>query len=121
MIKRVVVSGSRDYCDYEEAKKYIDFCISGIRSEYTIVFVSGGCRGADSLGEYYAKENGFDVEVYKAEWDKYGNRAGPLRNSVMAEKGDYFICFWDGKSKGTKNMLELIHSLDKPVRIKYIL
>ncbi len=61
MIKRVVVAGCRDYDDYNEAKKYIDFCISEIRKKYKIVFISSGCRGADIFGERYAMENGFNV------------------------------------------------------------
>ena len=56
MIKKVVVAGCRDYTNYDEAKEYIDFCISDIKKENTIVFVSGGGSGADLLGARYAKE-----------------------------------------------------------------
>lgn len=59
MIKRVVVAGCRDYYDYEDASSFIEMCISNIRTKYKLIFVSGGCRGADSLGERFAKENGF--------------------------------------------------------------
>ncbi len=118
MIKRVVVAGGRDYENYKEAKKFIDFCIENIRRQYSLVFVSGGCRGADMLGERYAKENGFKVERYLADWDKYGKSAGPKRNKHMAEIGDYIICFWDGQSRGTKSMIEFAKGLSKPVKIK---
>ena len=70
MIKRIVVAGCRDYENYREAKAYIDFCISKIRKNYTLIFVSGGCKGADMLGERYAKENGFKIERYIADWEK---------------------------------------------------
>ncbi len=120
MIKRIVVAGCRYYKDYIEAEKYIDLCIDNLKKKYTLVFVSGGCSGADFLGEKYDLNNNYFLEIYKAEWSKYGKMAGPLRNKRMAEIGDYFICFWDGKSKGTKNLIENVRIKNKPLRIKYI-
>ena len=120
MIKRVAVAGCRNYENYEEAKEYIDFSISEIRKKYTLFFVSGGCRGADSLGERYAAENGFETEIYPAVWEKYGRAAGPKRNKKIAEISDYIICFWDGKSKGTKSLLSFAEKAGKPVKIKLI-
>lgn len=120
MIKRVVVSGCRNYCNYAEAKKYIDICISKIKTEYTLIFVSGACRGADLLGERYAQENNYALEKYPAEWDVYGKSAGPRRNRKMAEIGDFFICFWDGQSAGTKTMIDFVTELQKPIRIIWI-
>ena len=120
MIKRVVIAGCRDYTNYKEAKEYIDFCISNIRKENEIVIVSGGCTGADLLGERYAIENGFKIERYSADWKKYGKSAGAKRNKQMAEISDYVICFWDGKSKGTKSMIDYANELGKPVKIKRI-
>ena len=120
MQKRVVVAGCRNYDDYREAKEYIDFCISEIKGKYELIFVSGGCRGADFLGEKYALENGFKLETYPANWKLYGNSAGPRRNKEMAEKVDYVICFWDGKSRGTKSMIEFAKSMNIPIKIKMI-
>lgn len=117
MIKRVVVAGSRDFNDYNLAKIHISVCISRIRELYTLVFVSGGCRGADMLGERYAKENGFQIERYTADWDTYGKSAGPIRNKQMAEIADYIICFWDGKSQGTKSMVNFAKKLNKTIKI----
>ncbi len=118
--KRVVIAGCRDYDNYDEAKQYIDFCLSNIRKENNIVIVSGCASGADALGERYAKENGFNVEKYPADWDKYGKSAGPRRNKQMAEICDCVICFWDGKSRGTKSMLECAKECCKPFKIKMI-
>ena len=120
MIKRVAVAGCRHYENYCAAKEYIDFCISEIRKKYTLIFVSGGCRGADSLGERYAAENGFETEIYPADWEKYGRAAGPKRNKKIAEISDYIICFWDGKSKGTKSLIQFAEKAGKTVKIKYI-
>jgi len=119
-IKRVVIAGCRDFTDYKQAKEYIDFCISNIRQEYRIIIVSGGARGADTLGEKYAKQNGFEIERYLADWDTYGKSAGARRNKKMAEVCDYVICFWDGKSKGTKIMIDYAKQYNRPLKIKEI-
>ena len=50
-IIRVVVAGCRDYNDYNDAKSYIDCCLSDIRDKSNIIIVSGGAKGADFLGE----------------------------------------------------------------------
>ena len=121
MTKRIVVAGSRNYENYTEAKRYIEYYVKDIKKENTLVFVSGGCRGADMLGERYAKENGYKTERFPADWEKYGKAAGPMRNREMAEAADYVICFWDGKSLGTKSMIEFAKELNKPIRIKYVL
>lgn len=120
MIKRIVVAGSRDYNNYSDAKEYIDLCINEIKNKYTLIFVSGGCRGADMLGERYAEENGYEIERYPADWERYGRSAGPKRNRKMAEIGDFVICFWNNNSQGTKSMIEYAKEFNKPVRIKKI-
>ncbi len=120
MIKKIVIAGCRDYNNYKEAKEYIDFCISEIKRTNEIVILSGSASGADAIGERYAMENGFAVEKHPADWRKYGRAAGPKRNKEMAEESDYVICFWDGKSKGTKSMIEYAKKSNKPVKIKII-
>ena len=120
MTKKVIVAGCRNYTDYPQAREFIDNCIRNIRKEYTLVFISGGCKGADALGERYALENGFKIERYNAMWDKYGKAAGPLRNKQMVLLCDYIICFWDGKSRGTKSTIKFAIQMGKPIKIKKI-
>ena len=119
-IKKVVVAGCRDYDDYAQAKAYIDFCLSTIVEDNTIVIVSGGASGADALGERYAREKGWAIERHPADWETYGRSAGPRRNEEMAKICDYVICFWDGESRGTKSMIESAKKHGKPFRIKKI-
>ncbi len=120
MIRKIVVAGCRDYNNYEEAEKAINYYIRDIKEKYELIFLSGGCKGADKLGELYANKYGYPIEKVEAEWSKYGRAAGPKRNLAMAKSGDYIICFWDGKSKGTYSMIKAAKSLQKPLRIKYI-
>ena len=120
MIKRVVIAGCRDYHNYDEAKPYIDLCLSNIRKGNDVIIVSGCASGADAIGERYAKKNGFKVEKHPADWKAYGRSAGPKRNKQMAEVSDYVICFWDGKSRGTRSMIESAKKYGKDIRIKMI-
>lgn len=117
MIKRIVIAGCRDYNNYHEAKKYIDYYLSNIQKENNIIILSGCASGADAIGERYAKENNLKVEKHPANWEKYGKSAGPRRNKEMAVNCDYVICFWDGKSKGTKSMINLAKEYKKPIRV----
>ena len=89
-----------------------------ITAGYSIVIVSGGCAGADLLGERYAKENGYSIDRYPAEWKKYGKKAGIMRNAVMADNADALITYWDGISRGTKNMIDEARKKGLAVRIK---
>lgn len=89
-----------------------------ITAGYSIVIVSGGCAGADLLGERYAKENGYSIDRYPAEWKEYGKKAGIMRNAVMADNADALIAYWDGISRGTKNMIDEARKRGLAVRIK---
>ena len=83
-----------------------------------IVVVCGKAKGADTLGEQYAKERGYVVAYYPADWEKYGKRAGFIRNEQMAKNADALVAFWDGKSRGTKSMIELAQRYGLKIRIK---
>ncbi|MBQ6815964.1 MAG: DUF2493 domain-containing protein [Clostridia bacterium] len=120
MLKRVVIAGCRNYNNYDEAKIFIDFCLSNIRKKNDIVIISGCASGADAIGERYAQENGFRIERHPADWQTYGRSAGPRRNKQMAEVSDYVICFWDNKSAGTQSMISYARKYGKPVKIKKI-
>lgn len=119
-MKRVVVSGCREYNNYVEAKTYIEECLNEFDIKEKIVFVVGGCKGADKLAEISAQENGIDIEIHPAQWEKFGRKAGPLRNKQMVEKSDYVICFWDGNSRGTKSTINYARQHNKPLKIKMI-
>ena len=110
---KIIIAGSRGFKDYQSLKTQCDVIIADYRSAIpysarsSIKIISGGARGADSLGEKYAHEKGFECLVMPADWDKYGKRAGYLRNAQMAEVADALIAFWDGTSRGTWSMIEL--------------
>lgn len=102
---KVIIAGGRDFDNYDLLKTKLDKILSNISDE--IIIVSGKARGADSLGERYAREKGYKIAEFPAQWDKFGKRAGYLRNEEMAKYSDACVCFWDGQSKGTKHMIDL--------------
>ena len=100
---KVIVAGGRDFSNYILLK---ESCDSLIKDKVTEI-VSGKAKGADSLGEKWANENNIKIAPFPANWDKHGKSAGYIRNSEMANYGECLIAFWDGKSKGTKNMIDI--------------
>ena len=102
---RVIIAGTRDFSNYELLKEKCDNILSTKRQDSNIVIVSGTAKGADRLGERYARERGFLLRRFPADWDKDGNKAGPIRNAKMADNADALIAFWDGTSRGTAHMI----------------
>jgi hypothetical protein len=111
---KVIIAGGRDFTDYELLKEKCDKILS---SQKEIKIVSGNAQGADYLGERYAKERGYNLILFPADWKKYGKAAGPIRNTQMAENSDSLIAFWDGKSRGTKHMINTATKLGLKVRV----
>jgi len=110
-ITRVIVAGSRSFEDYGLLKATVDGVLQGTRREM-VEIVSGGAKGADTLGEVYARERGLVCRRFPAPWKTWGKRAGPVRNEWMAnfaskEKG-VLIAFWTGQKthSGTYDMMQ---------------
>lgn len=114
---RLIVAGSREFFNYDDVAKVIDKMIVNKKQTHNIVIVSGGAQGPDTLGRAYAIRNGYRVELYKADWDGIGKSAGYRRNEQMRDASDALLAFWDGKSKGTRHMIESMLAVEKPVRI----
>lgn len=81
------------------------------------VVVSGGARGVDSWAAEAAIERGLETFVFQADWDRHGNRAGPLRNAEIVAHSDRVVAFWDGKSRGTLNTVLLAKERGLPILI----
>ena len=72
--------------------------------------VSGTARGADSLGERYARAHNIPVKRFPAQWNTYGKSAGYRRNIEMAIYADACICFQVNNSRGTEHMINIASS-----------
>lgn len=106
MKDRIIICGGRDFNNYELLKERCDYLLQFI-PKWQLTIICGKARGADTLGEKYALENNLKIEYYPADWDKYGKSAGFRRNKEMVDTATSAICFWDGKSKGTKHTIDL--------------
>lgn len=114
---KVIIAGTR-YKDKENKIPFDDYAlvVEAIeRSGFTITeVVSGTAIGADRLGEQWARANNIPIKEMPADWIRYGNSAGPMRNRAMAEYADAAIIAWDGKSPGSRNMVENMIRRKKP-------
>lgn len=103
---KVIVAGGRAFtdearvrCELLQYKDTVD--------DMVLEVVCGEARGADTLGRVIAEEQGWPIASFPADWNHHGRAAGPIRNKQMAEYADVLMAFWDGKSKGTKGMIDL--------------
>lgn len=110
---KVLVTGDRHWANPTAIEREL----KKLRGDVTIIH--GKARGADSFADTIGNGLGYTVRGYKADWDKYGKAAGPIRNQYMLDK-EHFIATIDGhsidlvlafhkdltKSKGTKDMVQ---------------
>lgn len=103
---KLIIAGTRDFDDYEKMRKEVDAFLKKHQVDAPEI-VSGGAKGADALGERYAREKGYAINRFPAKWNLFGKAAGPIRNEKMARYADACIVFWDGESRGTRSMIAL--------------
>lgn len=108
------IIGSRSFQNYEMLKIV---CNRLVRETDTIV--SGAASGADILGKQYAIERKLNYIEFPADWNKYGKRAGFIRNQQIVDESDFVIAFWDGISKGTQHSIDLAKLQRIPTLIIY--
>ncbi len=118
---KVIIAGSRNFNNYKLLKKKMDFFLKNKidknKPSFNIEIVSGTARGADTLGETYAKDKGYALTKVPAHWDLYGKKAGYIRNREMRDYADVCVVFWDGESKGSKHMINLAKEDNMPIRV----
>lgn len=96
MAARVLVCGSRDWTDEDTIRSRL----IGMHSD--TVVIQGGASGADQMARDIARERGLHVAEVLPQWDRFGQRAGYLRNCAMLDlEPDRVIAFTTG-SKGTQ-------------------
>lgn len=109
-MKKVIIAGSRDFSDYELLKRICMRILAELAGADEVTIISGHARGADRLGERFAREHHLPCDSCPADWKRYGKAAGPIRNAEMAKMADVLIAFWDGESAGTRSMIDLARS-----------
>lgn len=103
---RVAVIGSRELrVDHLE-----DYLPEGVTE-----IVSGGARGVDTCAKNYALLHGLKLTEFLPEYKKYGRGAPLRRNITIIEYSDLVLAFWDGKSRGTKYVIDNCKKRNIPV------
>mgnify|MGYP000073329119 CR=1 FL=1 len=109
---KLAVIGSRSFDNIDLIKEILNEFIYSAQ-----IVISGGAQGTDNLAHDWANENNIPVKLYLPDWKKFGKAAGIIRNKQIVEDADFCIIFWDGKSKGTKNTIDLCNKLHKKYRL----
>ena len=135
---RIIIAGGRKFKNYDLLCLEMDKIILSLDLE-KVEIVSGKANGADTLGEKFAKSKGIKIVEFPAKWKdlevencivgqnqygKYNKLAGHNRNKEMLEyaktEDGILVAFWDGKSTGTKNMIEISNKAGlKVIVVKY--
>lgn len=110
---KTIIAGSRSINDITIVTKAIE------ESKFEITeIVCGEARGVDLCGANWALKNNIPIKYFPANWDQYHKAAGMIRNKEMGDYADALIAVWDGKSRGTRNMIEYAKAKGLRVSIK---
>jgi predicted Rossmann-fold nucleotide-binding protein len=99
---RVLVCGGRNYADEPAfmsamGKLHRDTPIAEV--------VTGGATGADTMAALWAGSIGAVLHVIKADWNRHGKAAGPIRNQEMLDRfPPHLVVAFPGGS-GTADMI----------------
>lgn len=114
---KLIVAGGRDFVNIQVMITVLMDLVENGKIDPNPELVCGMARGADMLAYNLWANNKMPIHNFPANWDKYRKSAGYKRNQEMGEFADAAVCFWDGKSKGTKHMIDIMHKLNKPVYV----
>lgn len=131
---KLIVAGGRDFNDYNRLHAKLFDLAEEAGNDRQVSLVSGMAQGADRMGHYFAQQENVACYEFPADWDdleapgavikhtRYGKPynavAGHNRNRRMGDFADGLLCYWDGRSRGTKGMIDYMVSLGKPVIIE---
>ena len=109
---KTAVIGTRTFDNYQALCETL-----GNLANTPTEIISGGATGADALAERYAKDNHLPLVIFRANWEKHGKAAGPVRNKIIIENCDQLVAFWDGESKGTNHTIKIARTKGKPTKV----
>ncbi len=112
---RVAIVGSRKFRDYKLMLEYLTEINLGVTH-----IVSGGAKGADSLAERLAKDFAIPITIYYANWDKFGKRAGMIRNESIVNDCEAVVAFPSPESRGTRGTISLAEKKGISVYVKEV-
>jgi len=97
---KVLICGSRTWYQSEPIRKRL------VALPLGTLIISGAAPGADSIAASLGRDLGFEVQEFPADWDRFGKKAGILRNIAMLDqKPDLVIAFYKDRSPGTSHTI----------------
>ena len=101
---KLIVAGSRKFQDEHVFDQYI---LAYLTEYEDVTIITGMAKGPDRMAYDYAMFHDVPVIEFPANWDLHGRSAGYIRNAEMLKSATHLLAFWDGVSKGTKNMIDI--------------
>ena len=114
---KLIVAGGRDFTDTNLMIAELQKLVNSGNIPECPELVCGMAYGADLTAYSLWSGTGMVIHKFPADWARLGKRAGYIRNQEMGEFADAAVCFWDGKSKGTKHMIDIMNILNKLVYV----
>ncbi len=108
---KVAIVGSRQL-RVKDMKCYLPETVTEI--------VSGGAKGIDQSAKAYAEANGIRYTEFLPDYRRYGKGAPLKRNIEIIHYAEYVVAFWDGKSRGTKFVIEYCRDHHRPIEVHEI-
>lgn len=118
---RLIIAGSRSIDKIQHLYNAIlTFGLQDMIRNDVKEIISGGARGADSLGEILANKLDIKLKRMPANWEKHGKSAGYRRNEEMSQCADGCLVLYDGESKGSQHMINLAKEANLKLWVYYV-
>lgn len=104
---RVLFSGNRKFSDDKAVILMLDRLAARAGSAAQVTVVHGGSGNLDWMVDVLARHMGMPVEIHRANWQKHGKAAGPIRNRAMVELGaDLLVAYPLPGGRGTQDCIK---------------
>ena len=117
--------------DFVLSKVYMKLAIIGSRKieklnldeyikEKPDVVISGGAKGIDTIAEEWALKNNIEMIIHRPDYEKNGKKAAWRRNDIIIDEADKIIAFWEGKSTGTRYVINKALEVKKNIEVVFV-
>ena len=114
---KLIVAGGRDFVNTQVMITVLMDLVEKGKIDPNSELVCGMARGADMLAYSLWANHNMKIHTFPADWKTHPRSAGYIRNAEMGNFADVLVAFWDGKSRGTKHMIDIMNKLNKPVYV----
>lgn len=84
---------------------------------YASYILTGDDEGVNKNVEKYAREHNLPVNVFKPDFQRFGQNAQIIRNKHLSVQAEMVIIIWDGKSNILKTTIEYAKNIRKQIKV----